>query len=65
MNPKEVEACVNLIRSFPSGESIFIEASGGINLETFPEYVWTGIDAVSIGALTTSAQNIDLRLDLK
>ncbi len=65
MNPKEVEACVNLIRSFPNGESIFIEASGGINLETFPEYAWTGIDAVSIGALTTSAQNIDLRLDLK
>jgi nicotinate-nucleotide pyrophosphorylase (carboxylating) len=65
MTPEKVKECVSLIRSFPGGEAVFIEASGGITLETLPDYVWTGIDAVSIGALTARAKSVDLRMDLK
>ena len=65
MTPEKVKECVSLIRSFPGGEAVFIEASGGITLETLPDYVWTGIDAVSIGALTARAKSADLRMDLK
>ncbi len=65
MTPEEVKKCVTLIRSFPSGESVFIEASGGIILETLSDYVWTGIDAVSIGELTTHSRRIHLKIDFK
>jgi nicotinate-nucleotide pyrophosphorylase (carboxylating) len=40
------------------------EASGGITLETMGEMAATGVDAVSVGALTHSAVAVDLGLDV-
>ena len=40
------------------------EASGGITLETIGAIAATGVDAVSVGALTHSAPSIDLGLDV-
>ena len=65
MTPEETKACVKLIRKFKDGDSIFIESSASITLETLPDYVWTGIDAVSIGALTNQANSIDIKLELR
>lgn len=42
-----------------------LEASGGITLESLPEVAGTGVDAVSLGALTHSAPNADLALDFE
>jgi nicotinate-nucleotide pyrophosphorylase (carboxylating) len=42
---------------------IFIEASGGITLETIGDYVKTGVDAVSVGALTHSARSVKMHLE--
>ncbi|VGO18118.1 carboxylating nicotinate-nucleotide diphosphorylase [Pontiella sulfatireligans] len=39
------------------------EASGGINLSTVYDIAQTGVDAISVGALTHSAPSIDLALD--
>lgn len=39
------------------------EASGGINLDTISGIAKTGVDAISVGALTHSAPSIDLALD--
>ena len=39
------------------------EASGGINLDTIYDIAQTGVDAISVGALTHSAPSIDLALD--
>ncbi len=39
------------------------EASGGINLNTIRAIAQTGVDAISVGALTHSAPSIDLALD--
>lgn len=39
------------------------EASGGINLSTIHAIAQTGVDAISVGALTHSAPSIDLALD--
>jgi nicotinate-nucleotide pyrophosphorylase (carboxylating) len=39
------------------------EASGGINLDTIHGIAQTGVDAISVGALTHSAPSIDLALD--
>jgi nicotinate-nucleotide pyrophosphorylase (carboxylating) len=40
------------------------EASGGITLETVAEVAATGVDLISVGALTHSAPALDLSLDL-
>ncbi len=63
MSPKEVRNAVQFIKSQPNGSEIFIEASGGITLETLEEYVKTGIDAVSVGALTHSYKSSDISMD--
>ena len=38
------------------------EASGGINLNNIQEYATTGIDFISVGALTHQAKSVDLSL---
>jgi len=43
---------------------IKIEASGGINLETVGDAAATGVDIISIGALTHSAPAIDFSLEI-
>ena len=40
------------------------EASGGINLETVSQVAATGVDLISVGALTHSAKSLDLSLDM-
>ena len=42
----------------------FLEASGGVNLARATEVAATGVDAISIGALTHSAPAFDLSLEL-
>ena len=39
------------------------EASGGVNLETVAEIAETGVDFISVGALTHSAPALDIALD--
>lgn len=41
------------------------EASGGITLETIAEIAATGVDAISVGAVTHSAPAIDLSLEIE
>lgn len=40
-----------------------LEASGGVNLSTVKSLAQTGIDVISIGALTHSAPNFDIGMD--
>lgn len=40
-----------------------LEASGGVNLQTVRGIAETGVDVISVGALTHSAPNFDLGLD--
>lgn len=40
-----------------------LEASGGVNLETVKEIAETGVDFISVGALTHSAPSLDIGLD--
>ena len=41
-----------------------LEASGGINLQSVSEVAGTGVDLISIGALTHSSPDLDLSLDI-
>jgi len=46
-----------------AGKAI-VEASGGVNLETVAAISATGVDVISVGALTHSARALDLGLDI-
>ena len=41
-----------------------VEASGGVNLDTVAAIAQTGVDVISVGALTHSARALDLGLDV-
>ena len=60
MTPKEVKRAVALIRrSLPKAA---IEASGNMTLKTVAAYAKTGVDFISVGALTHSATAVDLSM---
>jgi nicotinate-nucleotide pyrophosphorylase (carboxylating) len=63
MAPETIQAAVAMVRSHPTQKDLFLEASGGITYETLPNYLWTGVNGISIGALTTQARNVDIKLD--
>jgi nicotinate-nucleotide pyrophosphorylase (carboxylating) len=45
-------------------KQIVLEASGGVNLDTVAAIAATGIDQISVGALTHSARAIDLSMEI-
>jgi nicotinate-nucleotide pyrophosphorylase (carboxylating) len=53
---------VELLRA--AGETVEIEATGGLTLEVVAEYARTGVDFVSVGGLTHSSPIVDIALDL-
>ena len=53
---KAVERCTKFERRIP------LEASGGINLQNVRSYAETGVDYISVGALTHSPTAVDLSL---
>ncbi|MEM9963912.1 MAG: carboxylating nicotinate-nucleotide diphosphorylase [Asticcacaulis sp.] len=55
---KELEEAVKLAK----GKTV-LEASGGVNLETVRAIAETGVDVISVGALTHSATVFDIGLD--
>ena len=60
MTPKDVAKAVKQIRAaLPKAT---IEASGNMNLKTVADYAKTGVDFISVGALTHSATAVDLSM---
>jgi len=64
MSPATIREAVALVRAHPKGGmKLFLEASGGITRERLHDYAWTGVNGISVGALTTQAQNVDIKLE--
>ncbi|MBX9941632.1 MAG: carboxylating nicotinate-nucleotide diphosphorylase [Candidatus Obscuribacterales bacterium] len=61
MSPDQVRQAIQTISNLK--KSCFVEVSGGVNLSNLETYLIDGVDAISIGALTHSAVNIDLSLE--
>lgn len=49
--------------SLVAGRAV-VEASGGVNLDTVADIARTGVDVISVGALTHSVRSLDLGLDV-
>ena len=61
MNLEQLTEAVALRDRF--NPKVELEASGGVNLDTVESIAATGVDRISVGALTHSAPNLDLGLD--
>lgn len=63
MSTDLLRATVEAVRA--TGEDVEIEATGGLTLEVAADYAATGVDYLSVGALTHSSPILDLALDLR
>lgn len=59
MSPSKIREAVKIIKS-----KALIELSGGITLDNIKDIANTGIDIISIGALTHSAPAMDISMDI-
>ena len=59
MSPDEMRRVVEL-----SGGRALLEASGGVTLDTVRAVAETGVDLISVGALTHSVRALDISLDM-
>jgi len=59
MSVKEMKEAVSIARG-----RVLLEASGGITLESIGEISKTGINLISIGAITHSARSVDISLEV-
>ncbi len=64
MTAKEVERSVALLKAKNLRNRVLVEASGGIRKENLASYSKTGVDVISIGAITHSAPAIDMNLEI-
>jgi nicotinate-nucleotide pyrophosphorylase (carboxylating) len=60
MTPEQVRSAVELVDGRTQ-----LEASGGISLATVRAYAETGVDFISVGALTHSARSLDVSLEVE
>jgi nicotinate-nucleotide pyrophosphorylase (carboxylating) len=59
MTPDQVASCVELVEG-----RCPVEVSGGITLDSVSAYAATGVDFISVGAITHSAPVLDFGLDI-
>ncbi len=64
MTAKEVERSVALLKAKNLRNQVLVEASGGIRKENLASYAQTGVDVISVGAITHSAPAIDMNLEI-
>ena len=63
MPPDLLRRCADRRNEVAPG--VLLEASGGVNLQTIGAIAATGVDRVSVGALTHSAAALDIALDYR
>lgn len=62
MSIQDMKEAVNIVRS--SKKDVILEASGNVSLENVREVAETGVDLISIGALTHSATAVDISMKI-
>ena len=60
--PNQIKKLIKILHE--KHPQIIFEASGGINEETIKNYSQTGVDVISLGALTHSTKALDISLDI-
>ncbi len=65
MRPEMIREGVELLKREGLRDRVLLEASGGITPENVSDYAATGVDVVSLGALTRSARWVDFSLEIE
>ena len=68
MSPGQLRQAVKKVKDHTRGRArarAKTEASGGVNLQTVRAIAQTGVDFISVGALTHSARAVDIALDFE
>jgi nicotinate-nucleotide pyrophosphorylase (carboxylating) len=65
MTPEEISRGVQLLDLMGLRDRLLLEASGGITLDNLSEYAASGVDVISLGALTRNARWIDLSMEIQ
>jgi nicotinate-nucleotide pyrophosphorylase (carboxylating) len=61
-NPDQIPELISKTKQIHLYDNILFEASGNISLETVRDYAESGVDVISVGALTHSVTSADLSL---
>jgi nicotinate-nucleotide pyrophosphorylase (carboxylating) len=64
MTSKDVASSVDMLTSKGLRDRVLIETSGGITGKNVATYAKTGVDVISVGAITHSASAIDMSLEI-
>ncbi len=64
MKPDMIKKAVALLNEKGLRGRVMLEASGGIRRENLASYVKTGVDVISVGAITHSAKSIDMSMEI-
>jgi len=65
MTPEEISRGVKLLDLMGLRDRLLLEASGGITRDNLSEYAASGVDVISLGALTRNARWIDLSMEIQ
>lgn len=63
-SPRQIEKAVELLKKKKLYGKALLEASGGITAENILSFSSTGVDIVSLGAITQSAKILDISLEI-
>lgn len=62
--PKKISNTIKALKKVGLRNKVILEASGGINSANIASYAKTGVEAISVGAITNSVRGIDLSLEV-
>ncbi len=65
MAPSEIHRCLAELEESGLRTGVIYEASGGITSENAAEYAASGVDVISLGALTHSVRSLDVKLEIE
>jgi nicotinate-nucleotide pyrophosphorylase (carboxylating) len=65
MSPQEIQVCLQELDDEGLREGTLFEASGGITKENLSKYAKSGVDIISMGSLTHSVRNLDVKLEIE
>lgn len=64
MNSTMIAEAIGRLKKLNLRNRVILEASGGITRNNLAEYVQSGVDIISVGAITHSAKSIDMSMKL-
>lgn len=62
--PKRIQKAIRLLKKERLFGKVLLEASGGITAQNILAYAATGVDIISLGAITHSAKALDMSLEI-